>query len=38
MEIKNAPSFAIKINANNKILSLQQASHSTSIDFSLAKN
>jgi hypothetical protein len=34
MEIKNAPSFAIKVNTNNKILSLQQASHFTSIDFS----
>lgn len=34
MEFKNAPSFVIKINANNKILSLQQASLSTNIDFS----
>jgi hypothetical protein len=36
MDSKKVPSFAIKINTNNKILSLQQASHSTSIDFSLA--
>jgi len=38
MEIKNAPSFVIRITAKNKILSLQQASHSISIDFHLSKN
>jgi len=38
MEIKNAPSFVIKITAKNKILSLQQAFNSTNIDFRLSNN
>jgi hypothetical protein len=38
MEIKNATFFAIKITANNKMLSLQQASPITNTDFTSASN